>query len=94
MLTEQNSLELLSQQVLGRRAKRGTSEDGGLLLEGFEMVLLFDWEPAEALEDRVMCSGGWSVPLQSSECVGAFGGGGVVGRPDRMVLQRGAEFAN
>lgn len=48
-------------------------------MKGFEMVLLFDWEPAEALEDGLMCSGYWPVAPQSSECVGESKGG-VVGR--------------
>lgn len=52
-------------------------------MKGFEMVLLFDWEPAEALEDGLMCSGYWPVALQSSESVGDSKGG-VVGR--RVVL--------
>lgn len=82
-------MKLLSQQVLGRRAKRGTSEGrgggvgpnwvsevgGGLLVEGFEMVLLFDREPAEAREVGVMCSGCWLGTPQSSECVGVTVGG-------------------
>lgn len=45
-------------------------------MKGFEMVLLFDWEPAEALEDVLMCSGYWPVAPQSSECVGDSKGGG------------------
>lgn len=55
------------------------------------MVLLFDQEPAEALEDVVMCSGYGSATLQRSECVRVTEG---VGGPDRLVLQRGDRFVN
>lgn len=39
------------------------------------MGLLFDREPVEALEGRLMCSRYWSGALQSSECVGVTEGG-------------------
>lgn len=96
-------MKLLSQQVLGRRAKRGTSEGrgggvgpnwvsevgGGLLVEGFEMVLLFDREPAEAREVGVMCSGCWSGTPQSSECVGVtVGGRGKTGQNGSAARRR------
>lgn len=40
------------------------------------MVLLFDREPAEALEDGVVCSGYWSGAIPSSESVSICGEGG------------------